>query len=270
MPSRKHPVRNVTGEHRRALVKMLESITRGNHYVSLRDVFRDFVEMSALSIANRIPLSQDQYEKREKRYLEIAGKYDKEQLETFGKALGQVAIAIEEEGGDVLGDCYMGLPGLANEHTGQFFTPFDVSKMMALMSGVADLTRERKAKGEIVTMCEPCIGAGSIAVAHVEVVRDAGIDFADTLHVTGIDIDSRCAHMAYIALALRGVPAVVVHGNALSLEEWDRWYTPAHIANGWFEKLGAQEKLLATVHELLTPEQKKQLTLFEMPAEKAS
>jgi hypothetical protein len=42
----------------------------------------------------------------------------------------------------------------------------------------------------------------------------------------------RAVHMAYIQLSLLHVPAVVVHGNTLSLEEWGYWYTPAHILDG--------------------------------------
>jgi hypothetical protein len=31
--------------------------------------------------------------------------------------------------------------------------------------------------------------------------------------------------------------AVIIHGNTLSLEEFGRWYTPAHIMDGWTWKL---------------------------------
>jgi hypothetical protein len=43
--------------------------------------------------------------------------------------------------------------------------------------------------------------------------------------------------MAYAQLTLMHIPAVVVHGNTLSLEESDHWYTPAHILGGWNWKL---------------------------------
>ena len=39
--------------------------------------------------------------------------------------------------------------------------------------------------------------------------------------------------MCYLQLALYGIPAVVVHGNSLTLEEWSRWYTPVYILEGW-------------------------------------
>ncbi len=39
--------------------------------------------------------------------------------------------------------------------------------------------------------------------------------------------------MTYIQCALYGIPAVVIHGNSLSLEEWSHWYTPVYIFDGW-------------------------------------
>ena len=43
------------------------------------------------------------------------------------------------------------------------------------------------------------------------------------------DIDARCVHMSYLQLGLAGIPAVIFHRDALSLETWDRWETPAYI-----------------------------------------
>uniref|UniRef100_UPI003F507BB4 hypothetical protein n=1 Tax=Caballeronia sp. LjRoot34 TaxID=3342325 RepID=UPI003F507BB4 len=37
------------------------------------------------------------------------------------------------------------------------------------------------------------------------------------------------------------IPAVVVHGNALSLDVWGMWYTPAHVMGGWKWKLRRRE-----------------------------
>lgn len=46
--------------------------------------------------------------------------------------------------------------------------------------------------------------------------------------------------MTYLQLSLLHIPAVVVHGNALSLEEWGHWYTPAHILGGWRARLARE------------------------------
>jgi len=44
--------------------------------------------------------------------------------------------------------------------------------------------------------------------------------------------------MAYIQLSLYGNPAVIIHGNALTVEEWSHWFTPA-----MFQVIVAEESL---------------------------
>ena len=51
--------------------------------------------------------------------------------------------------------------------------------------------------------------------------------------VTATDIDLKCVHMCYLQLSLLGIPAVVIHGNSLTLEEHSHWFTPAYILDGW-------------------------------------
>jgi hypothetical protein len=49
--------------------------------------------------------------------------------------------------------------------------------------------------------------------------------------------------MAYIQLSLLHVPAVIIHGDTLSLEEYAHWHTPAHILGGWRFRLAADEAI---------------------------
>jgi hypothetical protein len=57
------------------------------------------------------------------------------------------------------------------------------------------------------------------------------------MHATCIDIDATAAHMAYVQLSLLHIPAIVVHGNTLSMEQWGYWLTPAHVLGFWDAKL---------------------------------
>ena len=43
--------------------------------------------------------------------------------------------------------------------------------------------------------------------------------------------------MAYIQLALYNIPAVIIHGNTLTVEEWSHWFTPA-----LFRAVAAEER----------------------------
>lgn len=68
---------------------------------------------------------------------------------------------------------------------------------------------------------------GGMVLALVENLHKNGFNYSRNLFVECGDIDSRCVHMAYLQLGLSGVPAVIYHRNALSMETWDVWHTPA-------------------------------------------
>ena len=76
-----------------------------------------------------------------------------------------------------------------------------------------------------------------MVIALAQEMRELGINYQRHLHVTAVDVDVKCVHMAYLQLSLLHIPAVIVHGNSLSLEEFGRWCTPAHILDGWRWKL---------------------------------
>lgn len=212
------------------------------HRHSTHEVFSDFVEVSALAISNAV--DRDQFDAREKRYLEIAKRYEREDLERFSHMLGALTLAFEErvqqlvphgDGlADVLGQTYMMLE-LGNDRAGQFFTPYSVSRLMAAINiGDGNPYVDRDS---FVTISEPACGAGGMVIACADALHDAGRNYQQTMHATCIDIDPRCVHMAYVQLSLLNIPAIVVHGNALSVEAWATWFTPAHIVGGWGAKL---------------------------------
>jgi hypothetical protein len=48
------------------------------------------------------------------------------------------------------------------------------------------------------------------------------------------------------------VPAVIVHGNTLTFEEWSHWYSPAHIIGGWEWRLRRRDAEDGA-HEIIAP-----------------
>ncbi len=74
-----------------------------------------------------------------------------------------------------------------------------------------------------------------IAAAHV--LQDKQINYQQAMHATGVDVDIVAVHMAYIQLSLLHIPAVIQHGNSLSMEVWSTWKTPAHVLGLWDVKL---------------------------------
>lgn len=91
---------------------------------------------------------------------------------------------------------------------------------------------------------EPACGSGGMVLALAKHMKEnLGINFQQHLHVIATDIDSRCVHMAYLQMSLLFIPAIVVHGDTLRLQEFDHWHTNAHIMQGWTFKLRRNREL---------------------------
>lgn len=237
VPSKGIPIARPRSEPRRALLQLLQRLARSR---GPGRVFADFVELSCLALSNAVDKAQ--FDVREARYHEIRKGYAREEFVRFAEMLGLLTLTMEQAGfDDVLGGLYMELE-LGNARSGQFFTPYNVSQMMASMM-VGD-PPEMPPHG-FIDAIEPACGAGGMVVAMADALRQAGVDHQRCLHVTCIDIDLRCVHMTYLQTSLLHIPAIVVHGNSLSGEVWDRWYTPAHVLGGWRDRLEVRREAQA-------------------------
>jgi hypothetical protein len=234
-------------DNQRELVKLISVLGyRHGHW----QVFADFVEMAAISVSNAIDLVQR--EKRETRYLEVVKRYKPDELSTFPKMFAMLTLALEDEPADVLGRTFHDLE-LHNKWAGQYFSPYPLCQMMAKMTlgDKAEIESKISERG-FVTAMEPAAGSGAMVIALAHEMRDMGINYQQHLHITAVDVDPKCVHMSYLQFSLLHIPAVVVHGNSLSLEEFGHWHTPAHIMGGWRWKLKRQadgEHPIATVPE---------------------
>lgn len=203
----------------KAIVKLLKE-NAGSQRLST--VFDHFIEMSAIAFRNKVDMRGRA--QREDRYLEIAAFYDPDQLDRFGRALGLVVDRMENDPCDVLGHLYMDL-GLGNAHLGQFFTPFDMAKLIAALT-VGELIEKIKADG-YATVHEPACGAAAFIIAICLALKDAGVNYQKTLRISAEDLSIQAVHMAYIHLTLMHVPAVIHHRNTLTQETRDSWATAA-------------------------------------------
>lgn len=215
----------------KAIVKLLERNTGARR---MSNVFDDFIEMFALAIRNTVDYSGR--DAREEKYVRIAGQYTREQLDRFAEAFALVVMAMEEEPRDVLGHLYMQLE-LGSDVMGQFYTPYDIARLLAEMQGDA-LVEQVETRG-FASVYEPACGAGAFMVATSEAFRARGYNPQTQLHVTAEDLSSEAVHMIYIHLSLLHVPAVVFRRDTLSMETFDRWVTPAHVLGGWESRLRA-------------------------------
>jgi hypothetical protein len=248
------------------LAKLLRANADRHH---LWDVFGDFVEMAALAVRNAFERLGAGFDEREQRYLRIAGKYRADELERFSHAFAALVEAMEMKPGDVLGSLF-GEMELGNSARGQFFTPYELCRLMASMTIDDTLRAEIDRKG-FITVQEPACGAGAMLIALATQLQDQGINYQQCIHVTATDIDARAVHMTYLQLSLLHVPALVILGNTLSLEVRELWPTPAHIIGLWDHRLRRCYALGSQMEEsdehetpapALIPAQVGQLNLF--------
>lgn len=111
-------------------------------------VWSDFVVMAAISISNLVDKSNA--ERREASYKAMASKYNEREMECFSEMLAETVIGIDEcPDQDFLGEMFMSLE-LGNDHNGQFFTPYNVCRMMAQMTYWPDLERRIEENGWVI------------------------------------------------------------------------------------------------------------------------
>ncbi|MGE8063722.1 N-6 DNA methylase [Pseudomonas sp. NPDC089569] len=209
-------------QHIKSMVQLIDTI----NYVSRREVFADFVEMGAIAYSNGIDLRLRV--NREARYLKLIGKYQKKHQHIFGDLLAELTMAMESEPSDILGRLFHELDA-ANKATGQFFTPPHICELMGkLIVGCGSQIKAEIEERGFFRLSEPSCGSAAMVIAFATAIRELGINYQQNLHVTLTDIDARAVHMAYLHLSLMHIPAIVVHGNTLTLEEFGSWRTPAH------------------------------------------
>lgn len=189
------------------IVKILNSLS-GKY--SGYEIFSDWIKAMALSIAN-FPgyFKDDVYRKREEEYIAIAKKHGKETMLRFSEMYMLLGDALEKNIEDVLGRIYMEAE-LGSKQTGQFFTPFHISKMLAGLMIPEGISPEKP-----YMLHEPSCGGGGMIIAFAKAMALQGINYTRCLKVIAQDLDWKGVYMTFVQLSLLGVNAVVVQGDTL-------------------------------------------------------
>lgn len=209
----------------KAFVKILNEYENGR---AIREKFRDFVTLAYNAIAKTMAPDQEAADKHENEYMRIVNSYrDKRAIRAYPEALALVQIHAAHYY-DFLGHA-AGEVGALSGDMGQFFTPMEVSRLLAQMT-TGDETDALIATEGYVKMGEPAVGAGGMVLALAEVLAERGYDPSTTLLVQARDLSPVAYEMCYIQLASAGIPALVIHGNTISLEYYRHALTPACVS----------------------------------------
>ena len=219
-------------DHQSELVKLLNQVSPGKRRC---DVFSDFVAVCAIWVS--VAADPESRREREDEYRQIVARYTEDDVERFARGFAHVGGGLASGFCDFLGDAYMAME-IENRQQGQFFTPFDLSLLLAELQ--LDGVRKSCEKSGFATFHDPCVGAGSMLIACAKVMRDKGLNYQKQMHAMAIDTDIVAVHMAYIQFSLLHIPAVVIHGNALTGTAHSEWRTPAHVMGLWDRRLNLQ------------------------------
>ena len=221
--------------HRSAFLKIFNITARYHHR---HKVFEDFVSCAAIALHNGVAHDAE----LEKQYLSIIAGYEKQDATQMAALLGHVVMALDEERCDFLGSVFMELE-LGDKYRGQFFTPWDVSRMMASvqLSGIDALMQGK----DFITLQEPASGAGCMVIAFAEEFAQRGYSVSEQLWVSVTDVDPLAANMSYVQLSLCGIAAEVITGNSLTLTRHRTLFTPLHYTGRWTAKLGVTKQRAA-------------------------
>ena len=140
---------------------------------------------------------------------------------------------------------------LGSHWHGQFFTPYDICRMMAKISLNGG---ERDAKTEIldhgyISINDPACGAGATLIAAANQLRNQYINYQTDALFVGQDIDRIAGMMCYIQLSLLGCAGYVVIADTLSnpitgadvlipcpKADQEMWYTPMFASELWTQR----------------------------------
>ena len=187
-------------------------------------IFYDWVKITALGIYNScFFLHNKNWEKREKQYMEIESRYSENEMKRSSDMFGMLIILMDEERRDWLGEIYMD-SGCANKETGQFFTPYNLSRACAKIA----LSAKKISEDKIIELNEPSTGGGGMMIAAVDILLEMGINPQKVLRVIAQDLDWIGVYMTYIQLSILGIDAIVVQGDTL-VEPYKRGYPEERI-----------------------------------------
>ena len=165
----------------------------------------DFVEFFAISLANATENDPKVRSRREARYAAIAEGYTESEL-AKSKTLCSITVEALEDNPqqDFLGELYMGLDFGSSWH-GQFFTPWNISYLMACMT----FGKSTIPESGYLSVCDPACGAGCMLIAAAAAYQNEGPaprNYQTDIMFAAQDVDRVVAMMCYSIFPFWDVP----------------------------------------------------------------
>lgn len=208
----------------------LLKLTRGR--IAPRDVFCDFIKMAAHRLSFPFdPVHREERAGVPKEVLKKFTKPERVQLEEGLRDMARHYERVVDQGivDDLLSWVYQEL-GMTGKH-GIEYTPGDVATLQAKMAFMGQ--KPALPETGYFTIDDSACGSGNLFLFTAKELMDAGFNLCRHVVMQGTDISINSVYMSYLQLSFHAIPAVIIHGNTLTLEEYDRWYTPTYILGKW-------------------------------------
>ena len=223
-------------------------------------VWNDFITLEACSIAmNCERVDKARADQRMKWASASAERYDDRELDRIAELAEITAGALQKNPGqDFLGQLYMSLD-FGDTWRGQFFTPWNIAYMMAMMT--VGQEEDIIAQRGFASVLDPCCGAGCMLLASAAAyhAQFKERNYREDLLFVGQDLDRVVALMCYIQLSVLGCAGYVAIGNSITNPiggtdlfptiggSGELWYTPMWYSPVWeLRRLKEIARLAAT------------------------
>jgi len=213
-----------TSSHVKDFIRLLNANARSQ---SPAEKFRDWCELAYCAFAQLTAINEAREAALEERYMSIVHRYDEDLRFIRESAPEMIAIAQLEVGQghvDFLGNV-AGQMEVLNPGAGQFFTPYEVSYMMAQM--LLDDASAIIERNGYITFQEPAAGSGGMVLACADVLQEQQHRPDIRMFVHAVDVSTLAYYMLFLQLTWRVIPALVQRANTLTLEVFEGALTPA-------------------------------------------
>ncbi len=206
-----------------AVKQFVRGLEKLDHSRSTREKFRDLISLAYFAHAKLTAPTQERADELEARYMRVVNSYqDKDTIRAYPELMAIAIMQCADFCYDFLGMVSSEI-GALNSEMGQFFTPWEVSYMMARMQ-LSDVGPMIEREGYI-TFGEPAAGAGGLVLAAAQVVREQGFDPSIHMLTWATDISEVAFQMCYLQLNWAGIAAYVERGDTLRLEHFEGAWT---------------------------------------------
>lgn len=205
--------------------KLAEEIELLGHTHGVSKVFDTFLELTATGLSAQ--LDPVNYQERAERFEELTAKMDEKTIGAYFRMMEHLRKAIDlhrKNPVDIMGKVYMHL-NLHNKWNGQFFTPDNICRLMAELSGIGEKASQITEQGSYMRINEPTCGSGAMLIGAVNALQKHEVDYRRKTLFVAQDCDKRCVWMTYIQCCMYHIPAIVVQGDSLTMQMNEYWYT---------------------------------------------